>query len=522
MFKTWQKITLWKRVLIGLVIGLAIGLAMRYAMPASQVKESLAVQVGPPAADAPASDFSTALDTPLNIRLIMTGLFTSEAEVTAATATEGQVVIDDGNRLTYTPAAGFTGIDQIELEGIEPHGTAISFAENWIRPFGDLFVRLIKMLIIPLIATTLISGVTAMGDPSKLGSLGAKTMALYMGTTLFAVSLGLLMGTIIRPGAGIDISSVGQRSVSSVEDKIASAEEAGTIVDRLLAIVPTNPFSAMADGDVLATIFFAIMIGVGILLAGKTGEPLRVFFDAASEVVMRVTILVMEMAPYGVLALMAWVMATRGVEVLTNLLWLTLALYLACILQIIFVYGGMIIKGMLRLPMTQFFKGVADAQGVAFSTASSSATLPMTISCAETNLGVDKSVAGSVLPLGATINMDGTAIYLGLIALFAAQALGLEITGTQYILVAMTATLVSIGAAGIPSAGLLLAATVLNVIGVNQEQAVLIIAFIFPFDRLLDMMRTATNVTGDIAVACAVGKWEGVLDEVVFKTEAEM
>ena len=237
---------------------------------------------------------------------------------------------------------------------------------------------------------------------------------------------------------------------------------------------------------------------------------------------MRITMMVMELAPLGVLALMAWVMATQGIEVLTNLLWLAVALYTACVIQIVVVYGLFIVKGILRLPMKQFFRGVADAQGVAFSTASSSATLPVTISCAESNLGVDKSVAGSVLPLGATINMDGTAIYLGLVALFAAQAGGLELSVFDYFNVAMTATLVSIGAAGIPSAGLLLAATVLGVIGVGPEQALLVIAFIFPFDRLLDMMRTVTNVTGDIAVACTVAKWEGELDEDVFRQEAEI
>ena len=219
---------------------------------------------------------------------------------------------------------------------------------------------------------------------------------------------------------------------------------------------------------------------------------------------------------------MAWVMATKGIEVLNNLLWLAFALYASCILQIVFIYGGLIIKGVLRLPIKQFFRGVADAQGVAFSTASSSATLPVSISCAEKNLGVDKSVAGSVLPLGATINMDGTAIYLGLVALFAAQAAGIEMAMETYFLVALTATLVSVGAAGIPSAGLLLAATVLEVVGVSPEQALLVIAFIFPFDRLLDMMRTTTNVTGDIAVACAVAKWEGELDEEIFRTEAEV
>lgn len=400
--------------------------------------------------------------------------------------------------------------------------TATSIAKTWVYPFGDAFVRLIKMLIIPLILTTLVAGVTAMGDPKKLGSLGLRTISLYLLTTFFAVTLGLAMGTIVRPGAGVDYEQATAADVESIKDKVQQGQEAGGIVDRLLDIIPTNPVAALTTGNVLQTIFFAIMLGVGILFVGKVADPVKNFFEAASEVVMKITIMVMELAPFGVFALMAWVMAEKGFEVLANMGKLAIALYVACFLQIVLIYGGLIVRGILRLPMKQFFRGVADAQGVAFSTSSSSATLPVTISCAETNLGVEKSVAGSVLPLGATINMDGTAIYLGLVALFAAQAGGVSLDASQYIMVALTATLISIGAAGIPSAGLLLAATVLGVVGVNEEQAMIVIAFIFPFDRLLDMMRTVTNVTGDIAVACTVAKWEGALDADTFRREAEI
>ena len=449
MFKTWQSITLWKRVIIGLFFGLAIGLLLRYVIPLPVFNATI----------------------------------------------KGEVV---------------------QLPGAEYIG------EYVIYPFGKAFVRLIKMLIVPLIATTLVAGVTAMGDPKKLGSLGVRTMALYLGTTFFAVSLGLIMGTLLRPGVGVDYQSATVSSTSAVEGKLKAAEGSGGIVDRLLEIIPENPVAALAAGDVLPTIFFSIMLGVGILLVGPPADPVRKFFDAAAEVVMKVTMLVMELAPYGVAALMAWVMCTKGVGILSNLLWLAIALYASCILQIVLIYGLLIVKGILRLPLKQFFRGIADAQGIAYSTASSSATLPISISCAENNLGVDKSVAGSVLPLGATINMDGTAIYLGLIALFAAQALGIPMTATSYVMVALTATLISIGAAGIPSAGLLLATAVMAVINVPPEQAIAIIAFIFPFDRILDMMRTLTNVTGDIAVACTVAKWEGELDEDVFRSEAEV
>lgn len=434
MFKSWQSITLWKRVLIGLAIGIAVGLGLREGL-------------GEPA--------------------------------------------------------------------------AIEFGNIWIQPWGQAFVRLIKMLIVPLIVTTLVSGVTAMGDPKRLGSLGLRTISLYLVTTFFAVSLGLAIGTVLKPGVGVEYDVAAAKDIDTVKGKIETAKEMD-FADRMLEIIPDNPVAALSEGAVLPMIFFSILIGIGILVAGKPAEPVKVFFDAAAEVVMKITMLVMELAPWGVCALMAWVMATRGVEVLRNLLWLAIALYAACLLQIIFVYGLFIIRLVLGLPMSQFFRGIADAQGVAFSTASSSATLPVSISCAETNLGVDKSVAGSVLPLGATINMDGTAIYLGLVALFAAQAAGIEVTMMQYVLVALMATLVSIGAAGIPSAGLLLAATVLDVVGIDETQTLLVIAFIFPFDRLLDMMRTVTNVSGDIAVACAVAKWEGQLDAEAFRAEAEL
>jgi Na+/H+-dicarboxylate symporter len=275
--------------------------------------------------------------------------------------------------------------------------------------------------------------------------------------------------------------------------------------------VPTNTFEALAKGDILQVIFFAILFGVGIMLAGDLGKPVAAFFDGAAEVMMKVTEFVMETAPFGVFALMTWVLATQGLGILQSLGVLAIALYLACILHIIITYGG-IIKFVLRLPLMPFFRGVTDAQAVAYSTSSSSATLPVTIACAEENLGVDKSIAGSVLPLGATINMDGTAIYIGMVALFGAQALGVDVTLGQYVLVALMATLVSIGAAGIPSAGLLLSGMALQQVGIPQETAYLVIGFILPFDRLLDMMRTLTNVTGDATVATAVAKWEDEFD----------
>ena len=510
MFRKWQSLSLWKRVLIGLFLGMAVGLSMRYTLgPSTQTKTiSIAFESG-----------STAPVSVVELNNLRTGRTVDEASIQAE---HGTVSRNDEGSFQYRPDQGGDGTDEISYSQTEQYGIAKAIANTWIKPFGDAFVRLIKMLIIPLIATTLVAGVTAMGDPKRLGSLGLRTISLYLLTTLFAVSLGLTIGTIVKPGSGVNYETAGDDAINSVKDKIEQAEEAGGMVDRLLDIIPDNPAAGISDGNVLQTIFFSILIGIGILVAGRVADPVKDLFDAASEVVMRITVLIMELAPYGVFALMIWVMAVQGIEVLLNMGKLAFALYLACFLQIVFVYGGLIVRGILKLPMKQFFRGVADAQGVAFSTASSSATLPVTISCAEKNLGVDKSVAGSVLPLGATINMDGTAIYLGLVALFAAQAGGISLTTSDYFAVAITATLVSIGAAGIPSAGLLLAATVLGVIGVGPEQSLLVIAFIFPFDRLLDMMRTVTNITGDIAVACTVAKWENALDEETFRREAEL
>jgi Na+/H+-dicarboxylate symporter len=390
----------------------------------------------------------------------------------------------------------------------------------WAKPIGDAFINLIKMLVVPLIFVTLVTGVLAMGDPKKLGSLGGRALAMYMGTTVVAICFGLLMGTIIQPGAGFDTSIASAADLEATRATLAANPPAGSVgeqlVRTLLSIIPSNPVQALANGDVLQIIFFAILLGIGILLSGEVGKPLHKLFDSASEAVMRMTLMVMETAPFGVFALMAWVLGDRGLSVLTVLGKMTLAHYSACALHILITYG-LIVKGVVRLPVLPFFRGAVDAQMVAFSTSSSNATLPMTISCATKNLGISRPIASSVLPLGATINMDGTALYQGLIALFAVQALGIPITAGMYLTIILMATLVSIGTAGVPSVSLLLATTTLGIVGATPDQTVLIIAVLFPFDRILDMMRTVTNITGDLAVATTVAKWEGELDEEVFR-----
>lgn len=384
-----------------------------------------------------------------------------------------------------------------------------------VKPVGDGFIKLIRMLIIPLIVTTLTSGMISLGDPKRLGSLGARTIGLYLGTTTVAVFLGILMAIVFQPGRGVDYQSVS--GTSEVAERLASASEAQRgAVEQILDVIPANPIAAMANGDILSVIFFSILLGVAILAAGERGARFGQVVESAADVVLKLTGGVMALAPYGVFALMAWVLGTQGLAVLASLGKLALALYLACAAHILIVYGGLITV-LVRLNFFRFLRGMLDAMTTAYSTASSSATLPVTIGNLTANIGVGRAVAGSVAPLGATINMDGTSIYLGIVSLFAAQAVGIDLSGSDYVAIAVTATAASIGAAGIPSASLFLAIAVLTSFGVTPEQAVLIIALIFPFDRLLDMMRTLTNVTGDAAVATTVARWEGELDDEVFR-----
>ena len=381
-------------------------------------------------------------------------------------------------------------------------------SSKWI---GDLFVRFIRMLIVPLIFTSLVAGVVSMGDPKRLGSIGIKTIVLYLMTTFFAIIIGLTLGTIFNPGAGIDLSGV---------IPFETASSSMSVSDRLFGIVPTNPISSLANGEVLPIIFFSILLGVGIILGGEKTKSLGNVFSSAAEAVLKIAHLVMQLAPYGVLSLIAWVSGTMGIAALQNLFVLTVILYAGCLIHMIFVYGGLI-RVVAGLPLGNFFKGIIDAQAVAYSTSSSSATLPVTLQCVQKNLGVKKTVASSVLPLGATINMDGTALYLGIVALFSAQIFGVQLSFADYFLIAMTATLTSIGTAGIPSASLFLLATVLSVIGITDAQTALIVGFVLPFDRILDMARTVVNITGDATVSVLVAKSEGELNEAEFRDESD-
>ncbi|WP_281300114.1 MULTISPECIES: dicarboxylate/amino acid:cation symporter [unclassified Iodidimonas] len=378
-----------------------------------------------------------------------------------------------------------------------------------MQPLGLVFVNAIKMLMVPIIFTTIISGVTSLSDSQKLGRMGIKTFGFYMFTTACAVFIGLLMGGLISPGVGISLPDAASAGAGAPDPDAAMS-----IRDLLVGLVPANPIASMAEGNVLQIIVFALLIGLSINLAGKKGAIVRQFFDSATEVVFKLVHIIMALAPFGIFALIIWVIGALPVNELFSLIWIVVALYLACLTQIILVYGGLLtLVG--RLAPLKFFRGIIDAQAVAFSTATSAGTLPVTMSNVEDNLGVSKKITSFVLPLGATMNMDGTAIYMGIAAMFTAQAIGIDLTGAQYATIIITGTLASIGAASIPSAGLILMPVVLGSVGLPLGAIILF----FPIDRLMDMMRTLTNVTGDATIAVLVAKSENELDEASYNAD---
>ncbi|MFG0586079.1 dicarboxylate/amino acid:cation symporter [Pseudomonas sp. zjy_9] len=375
-----------------------------------------------------------------------------------------------------------------------------------LAPVGALFLNAIKMLIVPLVFISLVAGITAMSDSAKLGRISVKTIAIYLITTAFAVSIGLAFGTLFSPGEGMHMVASGS----------AEAKQAPSLVQILVGLVPTNPVTAFAEGNILQIIVFAIALGVSMNLVGEKAAPAIRLFDSLAEVLYKLTDLVMRFAPIGVFALIAGVVASHGIEVLLPLAGVIGVIYLASIAHMLLVYGSLI-GGLARLSPLRFFRGIAPALAVAFSTSSSSGTLPVSIECARKNLGVSQGVAGFVLPVGATINMDGTAIYQGVLALFIAQAFGIDLSAGQYLMIILTATLASVGTAGIPGAGLIMLGLVLSSVGLPLEG----VALIAGIDRILDMARTTVNVTGDLMTTTLVARSENELDRDVYNSDNE-
>ncbi|RXJ87658.1 dicarboxylate/amino acid:cation symporter [Arcobacter sp. CECT 8985] len=373
----------------------------------------------------------------------------------------------------------------------------------YLKPLGTLFLNLIKMLIVPLIFVTLVSGITSMDDFSKMKRVGLKTFFIYLSTTAVAITIGLAFGFFFEPGVG----------VSLVNKEAVVAKAAPSLIDTLLNIITTNPISSLAQGNILQIIFFAIILGLSINLAKDKSKPVKDFFNSFSEVMFKMTDIVISFAPIGIFGLMAWVSASYGMDVLYSLLKVILCVYIASILHMVFTYG-LAIKFISKLSILKFFKGIIPAQMIAFTTTSSSGTLPVTTSNVVNNLGTSKSISSFVLPLGATINMDGTAIYQGVCAMFVAQAFGVDLTFSNMLTIVLTSTLASIGTAGVPGAGLIMLTLVLTSVNLPLEG----VAIIAGIDRILDMARTTVNVTGDAMVTVFVAKSENELDEKIYNS----
>ncbi|GAA0565972.1 dicarboxylate/amino acid:cation symporter [Halomonas salifodinae] len=371
-----------------------------------------------------------------------------------------------------------------------------------LKPIGTLFINAIKMLIVPLVFCSLVVGVTSMQDTRKLGRIGLKSVVLYLGTTAVAISIGLGMGTLFSPGEGVNMVAA---------DSAVAASEAPTLVETLLNMIPTNPVDALATGNILQIIVFALGLGIALNLCGEKAKPAVQVFESLAEGMYKLTELVMKLAPYGVFGLMAWVAGTYGMDILLPLIQVVAVTYLGCVIHVMVFYSGLV-SGLGRLNPVRYLKGLINPAAVAFTTTSSSGTLPASIKAAREEMGVSKGVSSFVLPLGATINMDGTALYQGVCALFIAQAFGVDLAFSDYLLIIMTSTLASIGTAGVPGAGLIMLSLVLTTVGLPMEG----LAIIAGIDRILDMARTTVNVCGDLMVSVLVGKSENELDESIY------
>ena len=393
----------------------------------------------------------------------------------------------------------------------------VDFTNSWIKPWGVIFVNLLKLIAVPLVFASLVKGVASLSDISRLSKIGGKTIAIYLLSTVISVSIGLFLVNIVKPGANFDKESIEltENSQSGADKKIAAA---GNVKDSgplqfVVDIVPTNIISASGDNsNMLQVIFFAILFGIAmVMLPTEKTVYVKGFFDGINDIILQIVDLIMLAAPYGVFALLGGLVVDFGAS---SSLFIALAKYsltvIVGLLLMILVIYPLILRLFTKVKYLDFFKAISPAQMLAFSTSSSAATLPVTMERCEDHLGVSEEISSFVLPLGATINMDGTSLYQAVAAVFIAQAFGIELDLGQQLTIVLTATLASIGAAAVPGAGMVMLVIVLGAINVPTEG----LALIFGVDRILDMMRTVVNVTGDATVATIVASTEGELRDV--------
>ncbi|MGO1470538.1 MAG: dicarboxylate/amino acid:cation symporter, partial [Tissierella sp.] len=360
---------------------------------------------------------------------------------------------------------------------------------------GQIFLRAIMMIVVPLVFISLVNGAASMGDVKKLGRVGVKTITFYLFTTALAITIALSIGAIIQPGTGLNLDEI--------EEVETTVDEKTPLVETLTEIVPNNPVEAMAEGNMLQIIVFAILTGVGLSLLGEKGKGLVKLFEDLNELVMKLVEIVMMLAPIGVFGLIAKTFATTGLSALLPLAKYVIAVYIGLAIHGTLVYGGLF-KIFTGLSLGKFYRKFVRAMTVAFSTASSGATIPVSLDICENELGIDRSISSFTIPLGATINMDGTAIMQGVAVFFIAQVYNIPLSFSMILTIVLTATLASIGTAGVPGAGAIMLALVVQSVGLPIEG----IALIMGIDRLVDMGRTAVNVTGDAVCTSIIAKQE--------------
>ena len=373
---------------------------------------------------------------------------------------------------------------------------------------GNGFTSAIKMMVVPLVFVSLVSGTSSMGDVKKLGRIGGKTMVFYLATTAIAIVISLILGNLLKPGAGLDMSSMMTSEVVIGESK--------SITDIILGIIPSNPIQSLANGDMLQVIFFAMLIGIAINLVGKNAQPVKALFESLNEICMKIVGIVMLFAPYGVFALVSTTFATTSTSAILVLLKYVLVVLLGLLIHITVVYGGLF-KLFTKQKIKPFLNKFTRVAAVTFSTASSNASVPVSLEVME-ELGVGKSTRSFTIPMGATINMDGTAIMQGIASLFIAQIYGIELGINAMVTIVLTATLASIGTAGVPGVGMIMLSMVLQSVGLPLEG----IGLIMGVERIIDMFRTTVNVMGDNICTLIIANSENDIDLEKYNSQCEM
>lgn len=393
----------------------------------------------------------------------------------------------------YVPAGNFK--DKFLVEGL-------------FYVIGNGFLRLMQMLVVPLVFCSLVCGAAAIGDTKTLGKVGIKTVGFYLVTTALAISVALSIGKLMNPGIGLDMSAI-QKGEATVAQKTGLA-------DTILNMIPTNPITGLAEGNMLQIILFAILVGIIIAKLGEKADSVHKFFSQFNDIMMEMTMMVMKIAPYGVFCLIAKTFSNIGFNAFVPMLKYMVAVFIALAMQCFLVYMGLL-KGFTGLSPVKFIKKFSPVMGFAFSTSSSNSTIPLSIETLTNKIGVSKKISSFTIPLGATINMDGTAIMQGVAVIFVAQAFGINLEFMDYLTVIATATLASIGTAGVPGVGLITLSMVFTSVGLPVEG----IALIMGIDRILDMTRTAVNITGDAVCTTIVAYQNNDFDKEIFNDDKE-